>query len=143
MSDPFTCNRIVKQGSVLSSNICSTSTAEICDQNLMGFATVGDTVINDILYVDDTTDPNTGINETVDSHYEIDNFTKSKRMSMNYTKCCILGFNMTMHDSIPTLLVDDNPIPHASKTKSVGDVINDKGTNKDLIEDRIKKEMLH
>ena len=43
MSEQFLCSRIVKQGSVLSSNICSTSTGEICDSNLKGFAVVGDT----------------------------------------------------------------------------------------------------
>ena len=31
LTNPFECSRIVKQGSVLSSNLCSASTAQVCD----------------------------------------------------------------------------------------------------------------
>ena len=71
MTEEFDCPRIVKQGSVLSSNLCSSSTAQICDQNMMGGVYTGTFVINDVLYVDDTTDLNDDINETVESNQEI------------------------------------------------------------------------
>ena len=36
LTDAFQCPRIVKQGSVLSSILCSSSTAELCDTNFAG-----------------------------------------------------------------------------------------------------------
>ena len=65
MSASFVCKRIVKQGTVLSSNLCSASTGELCDSNNKGGASVGTTTISDILYVDDTTDPSTNIVDTL------------------------------------------------------------------------------
>ena len=65
MSAAFECKSIVKQGTVLSSNLCSASTGELCDTNFKGGASVGSLTINDILYVDDTTDANTSVVDTI------------------------------------------------------------------------------
>ena len=139
VTNTFTCNRIVKQGSVLGSNICSASTAEVCNTNMKGSATVGDIVINDILYVDDTTDLNSDINQAIESHYEVQNFCKMKRMNMNYSKCGIMGINLKTHDSLPSLLIEENKVPHITESKIVGDVVNNKGTNMDLMEHKLKQ----
>ena len=139
MTEEFDCPRIVKQGSVLSSNLCSSSTAQICDQNMMGGVYTGTFVINDVLYVDDTTDLNDDINETVESNQEIVNFAKSKRLSLNHPKCGLLTINKKPHHSNPTLKIGDGTIPQIKSTKLLGDIINEKGNNADMIDDKVKK----
>ena len=139
MSDPFQCKRIVKQGSVLSSNICSASTGELCNENTKGYAVIGTTLINDTLYVDDTIDLNTDINETEDSHNFIVNFSKAKRLSINHPKCGTIIINKKTHDSMPSLWIEDDCINQTRTAKVLGDMINEKGDNKDLISDRVKK----
>ena len=54
----FDCPRIVKQDFVLSSNLLNSYATLICAQNIMGWVYTGTFVINDVLYVDDTTDLN-------------------------------------------------------------------------------------
>ena len=139
LSEPFECHRIVKQGSVLSSNICSASTGELCDENQDGFAVIGDVLINDTLYVDDTTDYNSDINETIDSHNHVVNFAKSKRLCINHEKCCCMIINKKAHDSMPSLKIGENCIKQVSSTKFLGDMVNEKGDNKDLVSDRVQK----
>ena len=138
-SDSFNCHRIVKQGSVLSSNFCSASTGELCDENYDGFAIVGSTVINDTLYVDDTTDLNTDINETIESHNHVVNFSKAKRLGLNVPKCGTIIVNKRKHDSMPSLWIDGECIKQMVVTKFLGDMINEKGNNMDLINDRTNK----
>ena len=133
------CHRIVKQGSVLSSNICSASTAELCDENNDGYAVVGSTMINDTLYVDDTTDLNSDMNETEDSHNHVMNFSKAKRLGVNHEKSSTIIVNKKIHDSMPSLWIGNNRIKQVSVAKLLGDMINEKGNNKDLINDRVKK----
>ena len=139
MTNNFECPRIVKQGSVLSSNLCSVSTAQICDQNMMGGVYTGTFVINDVLYVDDTTDLNDDINETIESNHEIVNFAKSKRLSLNHPKCGLLTINKRPHHSNPTLKIGDGTIPQITTSKLLGDIINEKGSNVDMINDKTKK----
>ena len=139
MSAPFVCKDIVKQGTVLSSNICSASTGEICNYNTKGGASVGTLTISDVLYVDDTTDPNTDIVDTIMSHDEIVNFSLSKRLSLNQPKCCIITINKKSTDSVPTLIICRRQVQHVSKSKFLGDIVNEKGTNSDLIGDRVSK----
>ena len=139
MTEEFDCPRIVKQGSVLSSNLCSSSTAQICDQNMMGGIYTGTFVINDVLYVDDTTDLNDDINETVESNQEVVNFSKSKRLSLNHPKCGLITINKKKHHSSPTLKIGEGTIPQIKSTKLLGDIINEKGNNRDMIDDKIKK----
>lgn len=139
LTDQFECPRIVKQGSVLSSNLCSSSTAQLCDSNFKGGFFTGTFIINDLLYVDDTTDVNDDINETDLSHQEVVNFSKCKRLTINHPKCALLAMNKKAHCSVPTLVIGDGAIPQVKCTKSLGDMVNEKGNNSDLIEDRTKK----
>ena len=139
LTDQFECPRIVKQGSVLSSNLCSSSTAQVCDSNLKGGIYAGASIINDLLYVDDTTDVNDEINETDSSHHEVVNFSKSKRLTINHPKCALLTINKKSHHSSPTLVIGDGVIPEVNCTKCLGDMVNEKGNNVDLVEDRTKK----
>ena len=96
-SEAFSAPRIVKQGSVLSSNLCSSSTAELCDTNPYGGAMIGSLLLNSLLYVDDTLDLNEDIIETTDSHYEIMNFSACKRLGMNHPKCGLITINKKPH----------------------------------------------
>ena len=138
LTNPFECSRIVKQGSVLSSNLCSASTAQVCDYNNQGGFYTGTFVVNDLLYVDDTTDINDDINETDLSHQEVVNFSKCKRLAINNTKCALLAINKKRHHSTPTLMIGDGTIPQVECTKALGDMVNDKGNNVDLIEGKVK-----
>ena len=139
MSAPFVCNRIVKQGTVLSSNLCSASTGELCDSNYKGGASVGTTTISDILYVDDTTDPNTNIVDTIESHDEVVNFSMSKRLSLNQEKCVLLTVNKKSTDVKPTLVIGDETVENVTKCKVLGDIVNERGNKIDLINDRVSK----
>ena len=138
MSAPFSSPRIVKQGSVLSSNLCSSSTAELCDSNVTGGSMVGSLFISNLLYVDDTTDVNEDTVEVVESHYETMNFSDSKRLNMNAPKCGLLTINKKPHYTTPTLIVGKGTISQVSRAKLLGDIINDKGTNVDMIDDKVK-----
>ena len=137
LTDPFECRRIVKQGSVLSSNLCSSSTAQLIDRNKAGGIYTGSFIINDILYVDDTLDLNDDINETVLSHHEVEDFSKSKGLMVNHPKCAVMTVNKKAHHSNPTLTIGGGIIPQVKHTKVVGDVVNEKGSNTDMIEDKI------
>ncbi len=139
MSKSFECHRIVKQGSVLSSNICSASTGELCDINSEGYATIGTTKISNTLFVDDTTDYNSTINENANSHLQIVCFSHSKRLSLNYKKCVSMIANRKSHDTNPTLRIGCNTVQNAKLARFLGDIVNEKGNNVDLIIDREKK----
>ena len=139
LTDAFQCPRIVKQGSVLSSILCSSSTAQLCDVNFAGGTYTGSFVLNDLLYVDDTTDVNDEINETVESHHEVVNFSKSKRLSINHPKCGLLTVNKKKHHSNPTLTIGEGVVPQVKCTKSLGDMVNEKGNNKDMVDDKVNK----
>lgn len=92
VSDPFVCHRIVKQGSVLSFNICSASTGELCDENNDGYAVIGCTMINDTLYADDTIDYNSDIDDIVSLDH-VNNLSDAKRLGMNQPKCGVMIIN--------------------------------------------------
>ena len=139
LTEQFECSRIVKQGSVLSSNLCSTSTAQLCDENYLGGIYTGNFVLNDVLYVDDTTDLNDDINEADESNQNIVNFSKRKRLNLNHPKCGVLTINGKPHHSKPRLKIGDGEIPQVKTAKLLGDVLNEKGNNTDLTEDKSKK----
>ena len=139
MSEYFSSPRIVKQGSVLSSNLCSSSIAELCNTNITGGTMVGSLFISNLLFVDDTFDANEDPAETVESHNEVMNFSDSKRLGMNYIKCALLALNKKMHYKTPTLLIGDEKIAQVDHTKFLGDIINEKGTNTHMIDDKVTK----
>ena len=113
----FECKRIVKQGSVLSSNICSASTGELCDSNSLGYATIGNTMINNTLFVDDTSDYNSNINENIESHHQVVCFSHSKRLSLNHEKCVSMIMHRKAHNATPTLKIGNDAIQNVKVTK--------------------------
>ena len=139
MTDSFQCPRVVRQGTVLGPTLCSSSTAELCNRNHSGGVLVGSMTINDLIYVDDTTDVNTNIAEHVASHNEIVNFAWSKGLALNYPKCGQMIINQKSTTPVPTLIIGDGVVGQVKSGKVLGDVVNEQGTNIDLIDDRVKK----
>ena len=77
--------------------------------------------------------------EATDSHNYIVNFSKAKRLGLNHPKCGTLIINKKTHDSMPLLQIDNDVLKQITTTKFLGDMVNEKGDNKDLIADRVKK----
>ena len=130
ISKTIVCPRIVKQGTVLGPDLCSSSTAEVSDEKVGGGFSVGGMETKMLTYVDDTSDINCGINDTVSSHGQVVFFSKKKRQSLNYKKCLLVMLNRKPSDSVPTLMVDGHVIQAVNEAKCLGDVVNDKGNNR-------------
>jgi hypothetical protein len=122
----------VKQGTVCGPKLCCASTAEICDEDNEGGASVGTMSLLSSLYVDDCNRINTDINDTVVNHNKFLFFSKRKRQPFNAEKCVILMVNKQTHDSCPTLEVQGHTMKEVTETKIVGDIFNRKG-NKDAL----------
>ena len=65
-------------------------------------------------------------------------FSKRKRVDFNILKCFQLIINYKDKTPCPALFINEEEIARAQSTLYLGD-ISDSGTNKDLIEDRVKK----
>ena len=139
MSKSISCPRIVKQGTVLGPDLCSTSTAEVVDNKVVSGGHVGQVKVKAVVYVDDTTDVNVEINNTVTSHNDIYFFSKKKKASLHPDKCFILPINYKATDSVPSLFVDGVKLSAVSENKHLGDIFNTKGDYLSLVKDRKKK----
>ena len=138
-TNPFNCNNIVKQGAVLSTSICGSSTGEL-NQNLScNGANVLNEIIKSFLFVDDTTTVNTDVNNAIQSHNDVIYFTKKKRLQLNETKCVQVIINKKPSDIPPLLMVNDRPIECVQSTKYLGDIISANGSNSNLVCDRVRK----
>ena len=123
-TEPFTAPTIVKQGTVLGSKLCCASTAEICDEDCTGGASVGTVSLVSTVYVDDANRINNDINDTVINHDKFVFFSLKKRLPIHPTKCVILVVNKKSHDSTPLLKVEGHTLEEVCATKIVGDVAN-------------------
>ena len=132
----FTIENIVKQGTVWGSKMCCASTAEICDEDISGGATVGDLTIQSTVYVDDCNRFNFDIVETEKSHEKFINFANRKRSPLNADKCVILTINKKTHVNPPTLMIGDHIMEEVKVTKVLGDMFNNKGDNTDMVDKR-------
>ena len=135
----FTVKNIVKQGTVLGPLLCSASTAECCDEHVSGGMSIGSTSIRSLAYVDDILDIDEDPDDASDAHNTVLEFTSKKRLELSWKKCALLAINSTKKTKIPNLLIDGKPVKRESSAKYLGDIINEKGSNSDLIEDRVKK----
>ena len=129
---------IVKQGSVLGSNLCSSSTAELANERSTG-VNIGLVNIPCVIYVDDTTNMNDNSNDTIISHKDTLWFTKKKRLSLSFDKCHIMIINKKIGQKIPSLQIGENEMSRKRTVKIVGDNFNERGTNTDLIKERVNK----
>ena len=81
-------------------------------------------------------DLNENEEDAVHAHKTVINFTTKKRLEISWKKCAIISVNSK---KVPKLMVDGKQIKTESTFKYLGDFINNKGTNSDLVEDRVKK----
>ena len=139
MTDKFIVKKVVKQGTVSGPRLCSTSTAECCDEHTTAGVTVGSLAIRSLAFVDDIMDLNENIRDVHTSHRIVCNFTKKKRLQMETTKCPILIVNGRVIDAAPVLLINNEEMPVKEMIKYLGDVFNSKGNYNDLIKDRCDK----
>ena len=135
----FTVKNIVKQGTVLGPTLCSASTAECCDEHVTGGVSIGSTSIKSLAYVDDILDADEDADDASDSHNTVLEFTSKKRLELSWKKCALLVINSTKKTKIPKLPINGKPIKREVSAKYLGDFINEKGSNTDLIADRVKK----
>ena len=114
-------------------------TAEVVDEKSVGGGHVGQVKVKAVVYVDDTTDVNMEINNTVSSHNDIVFFSKKKKAGLHPDKCFILPINYKPTESVPSLYVDGVKLSAVSESKHLGDVFNTKGNYLALVEERRKK----
>ena len=128
----------MKQGAVLASNICSVSTAEICDQD--DGAPAGLLLLPPLAFVDDIAKADVQVTDVCSSHARVVAFSDLKKIGLNETKC----FGMVVNEKknsppYPRLYVNNTCLKVEKSGKYLGDVINHKNNNDDLIKDREKK----
>ena len=125
---------IVEQGTVLGPNLCSVTTAEYCGIN-KGIA-VGDAVVSSLLFVDDDLDVNGTTEDAVCSHENAILFARMKKIGHSKKKCKTMVMNGKKTDIPPDLYIEESKVDSAAVIAYLGDLINNKGTNADLITDR-------
>ena len=125
---------IVEQGTVLGPSLCSVSTAEYCETNI-GVA-VGEAVVSSLIFVDDVFDLNGSTENTVSSHENAVVFGRMKKTPYSKKKCKVMVVNGKKKDVAPSLFIEDVKLQVAQILDYLGDVINEKGDNTSLIEDR-------
>ena len=141
-SSPFQCERIVKQGAVLSTSLCGSSTGQLTkelDKLTDCGANILDANLKAVLFVDDTITANTNIIGVLKSHEHFMRFSRRKRLSVNGAKCVLIIINGRNDIPPPVLYVDGVEIQVVSLTKYLGDIISANGNNNNLIQDRVKK----
>ena len=129
---------IVKQGSVLGPTLCSSSTAELADESRYGVNT-GKINVPCAIFVDDILNLNTNSTNTIRSHDDTLFFSKKKRLGLSYDKCLLMVANKKPKEVVPTLEIKKHAMSHVRCIKVLGDMINDRSTNTDLIADRVKR----
>ena len=135
---PFEVDQLVKQGAVLASNICSVSTGEICDQD--EGAPAGLLILPSIAFVDDVAKANVYTSEVRSSHARMVGFSDLKKIDLNETKCFGMAVNEKKNSPpFPCLYVNGTCLEVRKFGKYLGDVINHKNNNEDLLTDREKK----
>ena len=137
----FSCPRIVKQGCVLSTSLCGSSTGQLCNEldQLECGASVLDAHVKTVLFVDDTATANTDVDGTIRSHKQVLSFKRRKRLELNIPKCVVLPFNIKKNDPLPFLQINNEDVNISHSTKHLGDIISTTGSNNLLINDRTKK----
>ena len=135
-SDSFIAEDIVKQGAVLGSNICSTSTAEFCEYPIG--SPVGNLLIRPLAFVDDIAVINITLDGVVTSHAMAVSFSKLKKLELNESKCYLLIVN-GKGDESPKLFINEKEVSIQEAVKYLGDIINSKNDNSDMLKEKEKK----
>ena len=137
-TDEFKVHNIVKQGTVIGPLLCSASTAECCVEHRTGGSNIGTTNVKSLAYVDDILDINETTDDSEEAHQVVLDFTAKKRLELSGKKCSIIAIN-AKNKTTPKLKIGGKCIKREKSAKYLGDILNEKGNNDDLVEDRIKK----
>ena len=135
-AQPFKAKRIVKQGTVLGPQLCKVSTAEYGDDT-PGFQ-LGEINIKPPIFVDDILTIAGNAADSKKSHQKAISFQYRKRCKFGKTKCEMIVVNEKKLDIAPVLEIDGHVMKKVDKAKYVGDFVNHKGTNSDLIAHRVR-----
>ena len=136
---PFSVNRLVKQGTVMGSSLCSAQTAEY-GADVVGFQ-IGKVNVKPPVFVDDITGIIQGVHNVIDAHQKAILFSKRKKSSFGFSKCLYLPINYKKEDVEPFLTIEGHIMKRTNVAKCLGDHFNHRGNNKDLIDVRCKKAM--
>ena len=136
-TEEFILGPNAKQGTVLGPILSSASIGECCDEMLDGGVSVGSAIIRALAFVDDLLGMNHTSLDVHKSHKTVISFSKKKRQPLNEDKCVILPVHVPESMSVPVLTVNGKEMDIVKKAKYLGDIFNSKGTNSDLIEDRV------
>ena len=136
LTTEFDANDTVKQGTVLGSNICSTTTAEYCDMN--SGVPVGDIMIGPLVFVDDIIKININKDEICLSHAKSMTFSKLKKLTFKKTKCYGIVIDGCKHKVFPQLYIGEHVIKD-TQVVYLGDIINKKGNNTTMIKERVRQ----
>ena len=139
MTDEFTMHSIVQQGSVSGGTLCVASIAEVTQEDLGQGCQIGTLNIKALAFVDDMLSANRNPYNSYVSHKNVKWFSDKKRLQLNGPKCVHMGINAKKTDVIPRLKIGDTVMENVDCATYIGDQFNKAGTNKDLIEERVKK----
>ena len=130
---------MVKQGTVLGPICCGSSIAEYGEENGEGGISIGSTSIASLAHVDGIVNVNSKIGDVISSHEAIKWFSKKKRLELRVKKCNVLQINTKPSNPVPLLEINGEEMKVKEKVIYLGDVLNTRGNNNDLIEDKAKK----
>ena len=136
-TDSFSAKRIAKQGTVIGPQLCKVSTAEY-GEDTPGFQ-LGLVNIKPPIFVDDILSMAGNAQNLHTSHEKAIYFQYRKRLQFGQSKCVVMVVNGKRGDVAPVLEIEGQVMAQVDKAKYVGDIINEKGTNSDLVDDRIRK----
>ena len=139
LTEEFTVESIVQQGSVCGGTLCTAATGEVVEEITEGGCQIGELNVKALVYVDDIIAVNRDTQDAYNSHEKIMWFSRKKRLTVNVPKCLVMMVNGKVTDVTPRLKIDGVPLSKKAVATYLGDQFNEKGDNKDLIEERKKK----
>ena len=137
LSDSFETDPIVKQGTVLGSALCSSSTGEYCGMNKG--VPIGNMMLSSLLYVDDLLDLTTTLTDRERSHENSVLFSYINNLSLSGSKCLGMAINNDGDLPPPLQINEEKKVIPAHEIVYLGDVFNDQGNNDSLIKDRVRR----
>ena len=116
------------------------STADYCGMN--PGLNVGTTKVSSLIFVDDIMDINGSHNAVSKAHDKAILFAKTKKLEYSQdNKCKVMTIkkNSVTQELSPSLFINGLQLSKVSTMCYLGDVFNERGNHKDLIEDRVAR----
>ena len=135
----FETNNIVKQGTVWGPKLCCAALGQVCDEDTVGGASVGEVTIHSTLYMDDCNRYSVDdINDVQGAHEKFTLFSNRKRVGLNGDKCLLCIVNKKHRTCTPTLKIGEHVVKEVDNFKTLGDCVSNKGNHNANIEARVK-----